>query len=454
MPFVFVRHRPFPIILTVCHTLFIGFYFRNLSLFTIEDFNNKLLVFITKRGHEIEKDNILIRHPKNINFLEMAVADLIFVDEAGLQSIFPYLSERHAVLRKNVWEESEHAFIHNEYQNRHNFLYKEKGKDFKNSFDIVERINNYFMEKNWAEETAWRVDREHQLRLIARNKKKERYTRQIEELLPKSIDSEKIEEEINNIAEMAFPSILESLVQGIKGRKAKVESTISEGFKPNDLAKRKTTLVYQHRMHPEISKFPREQFYKDAGALKDLENPVPIEELRQWEYGYYPSRSIWVNIDGETTRNYNSKERDALIEHLKTFVNWAKDKQPPEDNAKEWTAACLTFYRGQERHIREKLQALCKKENGISNFYYREGKYPIKINLHTVDKFQGHEADIVFLSMVQTKRVGFMDNPNRLNVAVTRAKFQLVVFGNRDYFQNQHDSDDLKDLADKMPCYI
>jgi superfamily I DNA and/or RNA helicase len=36
-----------------------------------------------------------------------------------------------------------------------------------------------------------------------------------------------------------------------------------------------------------------------------------------------------------------------------------------------------------------------------------------------VDKFQGHEADIVFLSMVQTKRVGFMDNPNRLNVAIT-----------------------------------
>jgi superfamily I DNA and/or RNA helicase len=52
--------------------------------------------------------------------------------------------------------------------------------------------------------------------------------------------------------------------------------------------------------------------------------------------------------------------------------------------------------------------------------------------------------------MVQTKRVGFMDNPNRLNVAITRAKFQLLVFGKHDYFLNQSDSDDLKELARNM----
>jgi superfamily I DNA and/or RNA helicase len=413
----------------------------------IEDFKDKIILFITAGKLQSENSKIMIKNIGDINFLEAAVADIIFVEETSLQNILPYLSERHAVLRGSAWEKSEHAFIHNEYQKRRNF---------NNSFEIVKNINEYFIKKKeWAEEIAWRIDREHQTWLITRKEKKrgKSYTEQIKELLPKAIDSEKIETEINSIAEMAFPSILESLVQGIKGRKTKVESTISEGFKPDDLAKRKTTLVYQHRMHPEISKFPREQFYKDADALKDLEKPVPIEELRQWEYGYYPSRSIWVNVDGETNRNYNLEERDVLIEHLKTFVNWAKDNKPPEENAEEWTAACLTFYRPQERHLREKLQALCKKENGRSNFTYKEGKYPVKINLHTVDKFQGHEADIVFLSMVRTKRVGFMDNPNRLNVAVTRAKFQLVVFGKRACFLNQDDSDDLKEMANKMPLY-
>ena len=64
-----------------------------------------------------------------------------------------------------------------------------------------------------------------------------------------------------------------------------------------------------------------------------------------------------------------------------------------------------------------------------------------------MDKFQGHEADIVFLSMVQTKRIGFMDNPNRLNVAVTRAKFQLIIIGDYKYFLRQQQSDDLRQLA-------
>jgi len=59
------------------------------------------------------------------------------------------------------------------------------------------------------------------------------------------------------------------------------------------------------------------------------------------------------------------------------------------------------------------LQKLTGKENAFSNFNIERNDKKINIKLHTVDKFQGHEADIVFLSMVQTLRDGFMDNPNR-----------------------------------------
>ncbi len=74
------------------------------------------------------------------------------------------------------------------------------------------------------------------------------------------------------------------------------------------------------------------------------------------------------------------------------------------------------------------------------------------IKLATVDFFQGQEADLVFLSMVNTSTVGFMDSPNRLNVGVTRARYQLVVVGKRAYF-TICPSEELKNLAEHTPIW-
>lgn len=407
------------------------------------DFKNKVIFAVSDRA-EIA-NHVVFRKLSETNTLELSCADLILVEETLLENTLAVLPESHAVLRSTKWAESAHAFTHYAYQKQHPFQYKEKGREITDSIDVVKQLNGYFYEKNWAEEVAWRVDREHQLRMVRKSRIKGNYGKVIEELLPKSIEKEKVESQINQIASMAFPSILESLVKGISGRKMYFESTMSEGFKKEDLDKRKTTLVYQHRMHPEISKFPREQFYKTENALLDLERPKHIEELREWNYREYESRNVWIDVQGKTVKNYNLKEVEVLIQHLKTFLEYAGNNPQPE--GKEWTVACLTFYRGQETHIREKLQQLTGNENGFSNFNISKGRQKINIKLHTVDKFQGHEADIVFLSMVQTFKDGFMDNPNRLNVAITRAKFQLVIFGHHEYFLTKSQSDDLRELA-------
>jgi superfamily I DNA and/or RNA helicase len=86
---------------------------------------------------------------------------------------------------------------------------------------------------------------------------------------------------------------------------------------------------------------------------------------------------------------------------------------------------------------------------------HRAKECNVVIKLNTVDRFQGQEADIVFLSMVQTDKIGFLGSPNRLNVALTRARFQLVVFGKKDYYcdPDQNNSDDLKALANDLKTH-
>jgi superfamily I DNA and/or RNA helicase len=52
----------------------------------------------------------------------------------------------------------------------------------------------------------------------------------------------------------------------------------------------------------------------------------------------------------------------------------------------------------------------------------------------TAHSFQGQEGDIVIVSTVRTKSVGFTDNSHRLNVALTRAKRILRVVGDVTFF--------------------
>jgi superfamily I DNA and/or RNA helicase len=49
--------------------------------------------------------------------------------------------------------------------------------------------------------------------------------------------------------------------------------------------------------------------------------------------------------------------------------------------------------------------------------------------VNTVDSFQGREADFIVISTVRSRKLGFADDPKRINVALTRARHGIVVVG-------------------------
>ena len=104
-----------------------------------------------------------------------------------------------------------------------------------------------------------------------------------------------------------------------------------------------------------------------------------------------------------------------------------------------------------DRIQKELAMILSKNEKyriGVITFYSAQAKlldemvrdnFPSdvdRIRVGTVDAFQGKEFDVVLLSVVRSnneeelqRRVGFLDNDNRLCVAFSRAKRLLIAVG-------------------------
>ena len=287
---------------------------------------------------------------------------------------------------------------------------------------------------NWGQEIAWRCIADYGLRQD--EKKNEKLAKDIEKLLPYD-QSKETKEEIFKVERLSFPSILESLKDGFGKNKGQRDPTsLSDGLPEEALKQRSVALVYQHRMHPEIAAFSHKHIYGE----KALHSPENLYEDREWSYMPNRLHVIWQHITSSSSKgNRNDEEVDAIVKELKQFDDWAA-KHPCIDsssgNKKPWEVACLTFYRDQERVLRNALRKWTKNHHGIRCFSRGSSENPhLAIQVCTVDRFQGQEADIVLLSFAKQRPTSFLRSPNRLNVAITRAKFQLIIYGNRGRMQ-------------------
>ena len=80
----------------------------------------------------------------------------------------------------------------------------------------------------------------------------------------------------------------------------------------------------------------------------------------------------------------------------------------------------VTPYEGQRQYILSYMQ----RKGTLKESIYES------IEVASVDAFQGREKDYIILSCVRSNNnqgIGFLNDPRRLNVALTRAKFGLII---------------------------
>ncbi|MCP3032912.1 AAA domain-containing protein [Halobacillus sp. A1] len=372
--------------------------------------------------------------------------NVIFVNEKIFNQIELYIPTNMVVLSQH-WEDSDHRYQVNAYYDEYpknlnkalEFTWKHNRHRDKLPIDFLYEQQKFLKERSWSSEYGWRLVRMFELENVENSNTRENYKKQLELLAPKSASAYSLSA-IKNVSDIALPSILQALQDGVgKNREKSLVTTLNSGFNEKEKSSRFVTLDYQHRMHPDISDFPRKQFYNETSLL----NSKFVTLKRQWTYDRYQSRSIWLDVNGKMKRSSNEAEVKAIMKELQHFISWAKYQFNEDHEKGRWEVACLSFYNGQRKLFAEKLKKLSGQTNKISNFQVGN----VDIKNYTVDKFQGQEADITFLSMVRTERgMGFMDNPNRLNVGITRAKYQRVIVGKYHYFLNNNRSEQLQVL--------
>ncbi|KAJ5291677.1 hypothetical protein N7478_000928 [Penicillium angulare] len=178
-------------------------------------------------------------------------------------------------------------------------------------------------------------------------------------------------------------------------------------------------LNVQYRMHPCLSEFPSNMFYEGS-----LQNGVTVADRLRRDVDFpWPMLDdpmmFWSNLGNEeisaSGTSYLNRTEATNVEKIVT--RFFKAGVQPSG------IGIITPYEGQRSYIVSSMQAhgTFKKE------HYKE------IEVASVDAFQGREKDYIILSCVRSndhQGIGFLSDPRRLNVALTRARYGLVILGN------------------------
>ena len=219
----------------------------------------------------------------------------------------------------------------------------------------------------------------------------------------------------------------------------------------------KGTFDTQYRMHKDINDVIEQFYVEDNGlhcGVKDNERQhnIDIPELLSPE-----NHVIWIDTNSPEVRDGTSRANKGEVE----AIGWVLEKFAESDSFKQYLQSLstdeereiglITFYGSQMKRLRPLVEQSTKKG--------------LRIKMSSVDRFQGMERNIIIVSLVRSNSIaqkwnqrpdfrlfpdigfpkqndyGFAKSPNRLNVALSRAKCLLIVVGNSVHFCNYINSE-------------
>ena len=180
------------------------------------------------------------------------------------------------------------------------------------------------------------------------------------------------------------------------------------------LEESKIMLEVQYRMTPRIGNYISDNFYE--GRLRNgIMERCGVSKV-------LPSPLLWLDTGGtkETFGKYKrSCKNEGAVKRILYFLH-----QLDGTLYEEKTAGIICYYRLQA----DEISLLLEKHN----FQY------LKVECDTIDAFQGKEKDIIVIDLVRTEKyTRFIDDANRLNVAVSRAKEMVIMAASVSYIRDK-----------------
>ena len=165
----------------------------------------------------------------------------------------------------------------------------------------------------------------------------------------------------------------------------------------------RTLLKEHYRCHPKIIGFCNQKFYN---------NDLIVMTEEKWRE---KPLAVYKTAKGNHARgNYNQRQIDVILQEV----------LPQQiSSSGEQSIGIIAPYRLQTKKLKEAV---------------RDGN----IEVDTVHKFQGREKHVIILTTVANKVNEFVDNPNLINVAISRAMDKLIiVVSDEEHKQNSNIGD-------------